>query len=113
MKLDLAKVQANVRQATTEDLLDRATVWREDMELAALDLIDEELRVRGIGAVELEAHREQRRLRSLRSPDSPAPCCCRCQRPAVIVIWGWHRLWGLVPLFPRRFAWCEEHRPRG
>jgi hypothetical protein len=111
MKLDLEQVQANVRQATTEDLLDRATVWREEMEPAALDLIDAELRRRGVGAVEVEAHKEQHRLKALRSPDGPAPRCCRCQRPAVAVTWGWQRLWGLLPLFPRRFAWCEEHRP--
>ena len=35
------------------------------------------------------------------------------ERPAVRRGWGWHRLWGLVPVFPLRRALCEGHCPEG
>jgi hypothetical protein len=112
MHLNPERLRRNIEQASTEDLMARATIWREEMEPEALDLIDAELRKRGIGAAELQAHGEQHRLRAVRGPDGRVLRCSRCQRPAVTEGWGWHYLWGLLPLFPRRFAWCEEHRPR-
>ena len=44
--LDLDRVRQNIRQATTEDLLDRMTVYRAGMEEEALELIADELRSR-------------------------------------------------------------------
>ena len=47
-KLDLDRVRANVGKAATADLLERVTVYRDGMEPAALDLIETELRRRGV-----------------------------------------------------------------
>ena len=37
--------------------------------------------------------------------------CEKCHRPATMVGWGLGKLWWLLPLFPRRVAYCDEHRP--
>jgi hypothetical protein len=111
MRLDLDRVRQNVQQATTEDLLDRATVYREGMEPEALDIIEAELRRRGVRAAEMARHEEARRERALVDAEGRPVRCQKCHRPAVVETWGWHRLWGLLPIFRCRFAWCEEHRP--
>jgi hypothetical protein len=109
MKLNLDRVRENVRQATTEDLLDRATVYRQGMEPEALEIIDAELYRRGVGSAELAAHAELAGKRTLRAPEGWALKCHECHRPAVVRVWDWHRLWGWLPVFPRRFHLCEEH----
>jgi hypothetical protein len=109
MQLNLDKVRENVRRASTEDLLDRATVYRPGMEPEALAIIDAELEARGVGPAELAAHAESVRAGTLRGPDGTALRCHECHRPAVVRAWDWHRLWGRVPVFPRRFRLCEEH----
>ncbi len=108
--LNLDAVEANVARAETEDLLDRATVYRNGMEPEALHLIDAELRARGIGDADLAAHRD-RRARAVYGSDGLAVKCGKCARPAVARKWGWHRLWGLLPVFPRPLAFCELHLP--
>jgi hypothetical protein len=108
--LDLERVRENVKQATTEDLLDRATVYRDGMERAALEIIDRELSERGVTLEALRQH-ERNRGAALVDVTGMARKCSRCQRPAVMETVAWHYLWGLVPLFLRRFAYCEEHRP--
>jgi hypothetical protein len=110
MELNLDKVRANVRDATTTDLLDRATVYRAGMEPEALVIIDAELRRRGVDEAELAAHAERRRD-VLMAPEGWALTCQWCNRPAVARSWGWHRLWGLIPVFVRVYAHCEIHRP--
>jgi hypothetical protein len=111
MQLDLDRVRANVQAAGTEDLLDRATVYRSGMEPEALAIIDDELIRRGVTEEELAEH-TRRRACSITGPDGLPVKCKVCHRPAVVQELGWHWLWGLVPLFPRRLAYCEEHRPR-
>ncbi len=111
MRLDLERVRENVRQAATEDLLDRATVYREGMEVEALDVIERELRDRGVTPEAIAEHERKRREGALLDAQGMTRKCHQCLRPAVGESWGWHYLWGLVPLFRRRFAWCEEHRP--
>ena len=110
LELNLERVKANVQKADTEDLLDRATVYRDGMEPAALELIDAELRARGVGEAEIAAHRE-RRARTICAADGLPMKCEKCSRPAVARRWGWHRLWGRLPVFPRPLAYCEEHMP--
>jgi hypothetical protein len=112
MHLNLEQVRANVRQAATEDLLDRATIYREGMEGEALDIIERELRDRGVSGEQIAEHERKRREGARLDPNGIALTCHRCRRPAVGEGWGWHRLWGLLPLFPRRVAWCEEHQPK-
>ena len=46
---DLNQVRQNAKAATTEDLLDRLTVYRAGMEPAAIEVIEAELDKRGIG----------------------------------------------------------------
>ena len=111
VEFDLAQVRANVRAATTEDLLDRATVYRAGMEAEALPIIDEELHSRGVTPADIDAHAEKRRQETTLLPDGTAVRCSFCHRPAVAEGWGWHRLWGLWPVFPRYFHYCSEHRP--
>jgi hypothetical protein len=112
MQINQERIRANIQEAATEDLLDRATVFREGIEAPALELIEEELRHRGIDRDAVAEHERRRRETTLFDVQGIALKCHRCRRPAVIQTRGWHRWWGLLPLFPRRFAWCEEHRPR-
>jgi hypothetical protein len=108
MRLDIDKVRANAEKATTEDLLDRVTVYRTGMEPAALDVIETELSRRGVGPREIEAH-AQARHGGLRDSADFAVKCTRCARPAVWQGWTMHKLWGVLPLFPWRIALCAEH----
>jgi hypothetical protein len=109
MELDLRKVANYMRQADTEELLDRVTVYRDEMEPAAVDLIEGELARRGLTPEEIAEHDEQRRDSVIRRADGTVRRCGFCERPAVREAWGWHRLWSKLPLFPRRFAYCEMH----
>jgi hypothetical protein len=111
MKLDLQKVSEDAARAATEDLLDRITVFRAGMEPDALELIEAELRHRGVQPAEIAAHEANRRRTMLTGPDGLPVKCARCWRPAVVEVWDWQRLWKTVPLFPRRMSYCEEHRP--
>ncbi|MBX9584373.1 MAG: hypothetical protein K2X87_29080 [Gemmataceae bacterium] len=109
MRFDIRKVAAYVRRAGTEELLDRVTVYREGMEPAALDLMEGELDRRGVTRDEIAAHDEHRRETALMLPDGTAVRCSFCDRPAVARAWGWHRVWGRVPVFPRVFNRCDAH----
>jgi len=111
MQVDLERVRANIHKASTEDLLDRATVYRDGMEADALDLIERELRERGVSWDAIAEHEHKRRQETLFDADGVALKCHKCSRPAVGESWDFHRMWGLLPVFPRRFAWCAEHRP--
>jgi len=109
MKLDLDRVRRNVAEATTEDLLDRATVYRNGMEAAALEVIDAELRRRGITPDEIQTHWETKRANVLNFGDV-ARCCSLCERPAITRRWGVHWFWGKLPTFiPRLYYLCEVH----
>ena len=111
MELDLRKVAAYVRRAETEELLDRVTVYRDGMEPAALDLMANELARRGLSPEDIAAHDRTRRETAilLRRRDGGAVQLLRAARRTRA--WGWHRLWGRVPVFPRRFLYCEVHQP--
>ena len=109
MEFEPDRVRANVRNATTEDLLDRATVYRAGLEPAALTMVLEELKARGLTAEAVVRHEEARRDVVL-DPTGPARPCAKCRKPAVTREWGWHRMYGKVPLFPRPFYLCTDHR---
>jgi hypothetical protein len=119
MQRDLKWVRENVRQASTEDLLDRATVYREGMEPEALDLIEGELRARGMGPRQLEEHAAARAQNAVRDADGNVVRCDFCDRPAVQRRWGWRRMRGrglagvltsVLPLYrPSFVACCAEH----
>ncbi len=46
MDWDADRVRANARQASTEDLLERVTIYRSGMEPEAVEIIEAELRRR-------------------------------------------------------------------
>jgi hypothetical protein len=110
MDFNPTTILANARAADTDDLLDRVTAYRDGMEPEAIDLIEMELRRRGVTADEIERHGEQYRD-CLRDQAGNVLMCSWCRKPAVSEEWGWHRIWNLVPAFPRRYRYCAEHRP--
>jgi hypothetical protein len=103
------RIWQNVRQATTEDLLDRVTVYRPGMEPEAVEIVEAELRARGVREPEIEEYARERGRDVINLPDGTARECSFCRRPAMAQGWGWHRLWGLAPVFPRYFYYCEQH----
>ena len=109
MLFDLERVRRNVKEATTEDLLDRATVFRNGMEPVALEIIDAELDERGYTALDIEHHARVRGETAIVLADGVAARCTFCFKPATSEGWGWHRFWGKFPLWPRYFRYCEEH----
>jgi hypothetical protein len=111
MLFDIERVKQNARRATTEDLLDRVTVYRPGMEAQALEVIEAELRERGVSAQQIDDHERQRRQETRPLPDGTVAKCSFCSRPAVAEGWGWHRMWGILPLFPRFYQYCSVHRP--
>ena len=111
LEYDRERARENARKADTEDLLDRVTVYRGDMEPDALYAIEEELRRRGVTAAEIDAHARRREEAGLIEAEGMPARCSFCPRPAVERRWGWHRLWGRLPVFPRLFRYCAAHRP--
>jgi hypothetical protein len=117
MEFDPQRVTTNVRHATTEDLLDRATVYRAGMEAEAIEIIEGELQDRGIYREQIRLHAEERQATSIFLEDGTAAVCSFCYRPAVSAGWGWH-WWSIVvmgkrreimPVFPRYYHYCTEH----
>lgn len=112
MDFDLNRVRLNVRESSTEDLLDRATVYRAGVEQEALAVILEELRSRGFSPAAVVQHEQEARAGVLFDDSGTAMVCVRCTKPAVAQEWTWHRLFGKLPLFPRYAYLCEDHRKR-
>ncbi|VTS07185.1 unnamed protein product [Tuwongella immobilis] len=112
MQYDPERVAANIRNAETEDLLDRITVYRSEMIPEAIEMVELELKRRGISTKRMEAHAAHREESIHYHPDGRVIRCSFCTRPAVIRRWGWHWLWGRIPIFPRPFAYCEICRPK-
>ncbi len=113
MRLDLKTIAARMRSAETETLLDRVTVFRGDMEPAAVDLIEGELARRGVTDEQLADHFQERLERIILRDDGTAVRCNFCERPAVVQARGWFRLFRYLPVYPRLFSYCGVHEPRG
>jgi hypothetical protein len=111
MLLDVERMKANVRQAETEDLLDRVTIFRMGMEDTALAYIEDELRRRDVTAADIGEHDHQRRKHLIPLRGGFPARCGECFRPAVECVVDWHWVFGLIPLFRRSFYYCEKHRP--
>jgi hypothetical protein len=111
MRFDAERVRRDISQAETSDLVDRITAYRQGMEPEAVEMIEEELRRRGITAEDILARADNVQRAALSGDDGTAARCSFCNRPAVARRWGWHRLWGVVPLFPRAYFYCAMHQP--
>jgi hypothetical protein len=105
------RVLTNVRLASTEDLLERVTAFRAELEPEAIDIIEAELDARHVSQAEIAAAAQHWREQGLHLPDGSVARCSLCRRPAVGERLGWHRLFGRVPVFPRWLRYCAEHRP--
>ncbi len=112
LEFDAQRCLGEVRQAETADLLDRVTAYRNGMEPEAVELMEQELRRRGVDAAAIAAHAEQCRRECVFDASGTARSCSRCRRPAVALVRRWHRLWGMLPLYPRWLPLCAEHRER-
>jgi len=109
MSFDPQRVRANSQNSSTEDLMDRITVWRDELEPAAVEIIAAELLRRGLGPEAVEAHRQRREADGVHRSDGIAWKCSFCGKPARDRRWGWQRFWGWLPVFPRKFACCALH----
>ena len=100
---------ARIRGFSDEELLDRVTVLKEQMDDDALELMHAELAERGLGPDEIGAHLCDMRPKVILHPDGTPATCYECSRAAVVAGKSWHLLWGVLPLFRRTMYWCEEH----
>jgi len=98
----------NVSTADTLDLLDRVTVFRDAMEAEAVEVIVAELARRGLGPDEIHAHGRLFQHRVLRDDRGLPANCTFCSRAATQTNVDWHRWLGWVPLFRRRFYYCDD-----
>jgi hypothetical protein len=112
--MDPARIREHARATSTEYLLDQVTVYRAEMESAAIDVLESELRARGVRSADVDVHKARREEAGLsRHPDGTVIRCTYCPRPAIEQRWRWHRLWGwFLPLFLRLAYVCSEHRER-
>jgi hypothetical protein len=111
MNLNLRAIAKSIRESSTEELLDRVTVYREGMEPAALDLIEGELSRRGFNSTAISDHEAERKAQGLLLIGGVAWPCSRCNRPAVRRAWTWLRLARWIPVLPWRLRFCQEHDP--
>jgi hypothetical protein len=111
MEWNEQKVLANIKQASTDDLLDRLTAYRSGMEPEAIAMIEAELHRRGVKPAVIEERRQMCERECLFYPDGSAMQCSQCRKPAVGQYLGWQKLWGWVPLFPRQIRYCQAHKP--
>lgn len=109
MQLNLERVRENARSASTEELLDRVTVYRSGMEPAAIEIIETELDRRGVTEMQIAEFEEQRRKTGLIG-GGVARSCSFCDRPAVARAWGLSRGGhSLIKVIPWIFNYCEKH----
>lgn len=111
-EIDRTQIERNVRDADTEDLLDRVTAYRAGMEPEAVAIIEAELARRGYDHQDINRHAAETCADVVRSPDGWAYRCSFCNRPAVLRRWGLHKLWGVMTVpFPRLYSYCRIHTP--
>src|SRR4051812_30028689 len=109
MDLDLRRVKELAKEAATEDLLDRVTIYRGGMEPEALEVLEEELRRRDVSAAAIREHAEQLERNVIWERPGLAAQCYLCRQPAVKVERRWFRFLGVIPLFQREVPCCVLH----
>src|SRR5262245_65219252 len=106
LDFDAQVVLANIRQAETDDLLDRVTAYRSSKEPEAVEMIEQELRDRGVTDERIADYAAWVRENVIVLADGLAATCSLCDAPAIAKGWGWYRLFRKVPIFPRRVFLC-------
>src|SRR5262249_26993810 len=96
------------QMSSTEELLDRVTVFRSGMEPEAVEIIKAELGSRGVSRDKIAEFEQIRRKDGLVGGDLPRTCSY-CDRPATVQAWGFAHGRTLLPIAPWRFNYCEEH----
>jgi hypothetical protein len=109
LHFDPDAVRRNAREATDEDLLNRVTAYRAGMEPEAVPIIEEELERRGIGRADVERYETEHCSGLALRPEGFAYRCSFCDRPAVERRWGWHWVWGMLPVVPCVQNFCARH----
>jgi hypothetical protein len=109
MDFDEKKSLLNICQAESDDLLDRITAFRAGMEPAAIEMIEQELHRRGVSQAKINERTEECKRECLFHADGTAKKCVLCRKPAVSETMGWHKLFGILPLFPLPMCYCKEH----
>src|SRR5262245_26481679 len=102
MDVDFERVRQNAEKASTEELLDRVTVFRGGMEPKALEIIEAELVSRGVSPEKIAEFEQLRRQDGLVGGDIPRTCSY-CDRPAVVQAWGFAHGRSMLPIIPWRF----------
>ena len=98
---DPESMRRNIQEAATDDLLDRATAYRADMDAEAIELIEQELHKRGVTAAQIAEHREAVERECVLDANGSAKMCMVCRKPAVREVWGWHKIMNTIPIFAR------------
>src|SRR5260370_37044973 len=109
MESDLQKLLVNIRKADTDELLDRITAYRLGLEADAIDMVEQELHRRGVAAERIAEHWELCRRDCTFHADGTAKMCSHCRKPRVREGWGWHKIFGKLPVFPRPLCCCQVH----
>jgi hypothetical protein len=112
MDLDSQKFLDRIKHEDTDDLLDSVTAFRAGMEPEAIEMIESELRRRGVNSVAIDEYAQTVRAECLFETDRTAKMCSFCRKPAVAEGWGWHKILGRwLPIFPRWVRYCKKHAP--
>jgi hypothetical protein len=85
------------------------TAFRTGMEPDAIPIIEAELARRGIDGAAIDRHAAENCDGVVLRPEGFAYRCSYCRRPAVLRRWGWHRVWGLLPILPIILSYCAAH----
>jgi hypothetical protein len=109
MEWNEERLLLNIRQADTDDLLDRITAYRAGMEPDAVNLIEQELHKRGVTATRIAEHEEACKREWIYNDDGTAKVCSLCRKPAIRQTMGWFKLLWLVPVLPRTLWLCKVH----
>ena len=110
MHVQVERWRANAAESATDDLLDRVTVLRPGMELMALEIIEKELRSRGVTDEQVEEYRFKRENEVIWREPGLAWLCSYCARPAVAWEQEWIRLLWIFPIYPRPVRCCKVHQ---
>lgn len=104
-------LQRAIRTMPDEELLDRFTIYRKEMEPRALEMMECELAHRGISRNEIVEHEHARQEWIMLNGKGFVVRCRCCNRPAIKKARTWFRLVGWIPVYPILLPYCSVHAP--